>query len=360
MIFNSYSFMFFSPIILFVYFVVPKKYRYIWLLIASYYFYMSWNIKYVIFLMVSTCLTFFSGLVLNKVTSEDKKNKRKFILILCLFLNLGILCYFKYFDFFANNINYFLSKLSISLITNPFDIMMPLGISFYTFQSLSYIIDVYRGNSEVRKNILKYALFVSFFPTICAGPIERANNLLFQIEHIHKVNLIDFDRIKKGCLQMVWGFFLKMVIADRIAVLVSEVHDNYHMYGSTVLILAALLYGVQIYCDFSSYSTIAIGASHIMGFKLKDNFNVPYLSSSVAEFWRRWHISLSSWFKDYIYIPLGGNRCSKSRKYLNVMITFLVSGLWHGASWNFILWGGMHGAFQIVGSELTPVKEKFN
>lgn len=216
--------------------------------------------------------------------------------------------------------------------------------------------DVYRGEIKAEKNLFRYALFVSFFPQLVAGPIERSKNLLIQVNHVDQMKLWNPEKILRGCILMLWGFFQKMVIADRAAILADQVYDSYWMYGSIELILATVLFAVQIYCDFGSYSLIAIGAAKIMGFQLMENFNTPYFSRSIKEFWQRWHISLSTWFRDYLYISLGGNRCSRIRRYRNIMITFLVSGFWHGASWSFIVWGGLHGFYQIIGDISHPWK----
>lgn len=354
MLFNSYSFMIFFPIVLAIYFVIPKKARYMWLLLASYYFYMGWNVKYAALIAFSTILTYVCGRLLGKT------QHKKWVIGGCIGINLAILFFFKYFDFFMGSVNQVLAKVGVSPLQTGFDIILPVGISFYTFQALGYIIDVYRGDIEPEKNFFRYALFVSFFPQLVAGPIERSKNLLKQVDHVEEIRLWNYKRIADGLTLMLWGYFLKMVIADRVAILVDTVYNQYWMYGSIEIILATFLFGVQIYCDFASYSQIAIGAAKVMGFELMENFNAPYLANSVKDFWRRWHISLSSWFKDYLYIPLGGNRCSRIKKYRNLMITFLVSGLWHGANWTFVIWGGLHGIYQIIGDVLRPVKEKLN
>lgn len=323
--------------------------RYIWLLCASYYFYMSWNPKYALLIAFSTVVTYLSGLLIGIInenngdsSSQLQKSVRlkKWVVAGSFTVNLAILFFFKYFDFALSNVNRILTAVGISMIEKPFDVLLPVGISFYTFQALSYTMDVYRGDVRAERNILKYALFVSFFPQLVAGPIERSKNLLSQVEKAHTFQLWNYNRIANGAVIMLWGYFQKMVIADRVALLVDTVYDKYWLYGSTALILASVLFAVQIYCDFASYSSIAIGAAEIMGFSLMENFDTPYFSRSVKEFWRRWHISLSSWFRDYLYIPLGGNRKGKVRKYINTMVVFLTSGLWHGASWNFVVWGG--------------------
>ena len=354
MLFNSYSFMIFFPIVLAIYFVIPKKARYMWLLLASYYFYMGWNVKYAALIAFSTIITYVCGRLLGKT------QHKKWVIGGCIGINLAILFFFKYFDFFMGSVNQVLAKVGVSPLQTGFDIILPVGISFYTFQALGYIIDVYRGDIEPEKNFFRYALFVSFFPQLVAGPIERSKNLLKQVDHVEEIRLWNYKRIGDGLTLMLWGYFLKMVIADRAAILVDTVYNQYWMYGSIEIVLATFLFGVQIYCDFASYSQIAIGAAKVMGFELMENFNAPYLANSVKDFWRRWHISLSSWFKDYLYIPLGGNRCSRVKKYRNLLVTFLVSGLWHGANWTFVIWGGLHGLYQIIGDLLKPAKEAFN
>lgn len=285
---------------------------------------------------------------------------RRWIVAGSFIINLSILVFFKYFDFALDNVNAVLNQFGVGVIEKPFDFVLPVGISFYTFQALSYTVDVYRGDLAPEKNILKYALFVSFFPQLVAGPIERSKNLLIQVNQIDQVDrkkLLDYDRITGGLIIMLWGFFQKMVIADRIAVLVDTVFDAWYFYGTVELLLAAAAFSIQIYCDFASYSTIAIGAAKVMGFELMENFNTPYFARSIQDFWRRWHISLSTWFKDYLYIPLGGNRCGRLRRHINIMITFLVSGLWHGASWHFVIWGGIHGLYQVIGAQTRRFRD---
>lgn len=358
MLFNSYNFLIFFPIVTIVYFLIPHKIRYIWLLIASYYFYMCWNAKYALILLFSTVVTYASGLLINKsnVIENEKKQVRwkKIFVALSFIINLSILFLFKYFDFAVQNINRVLSILNMQILNPSFDVVLPVGISFYIFQALSYTVDVYRKDINAERNFLKYALFVSFFPQLVAGPIERSKNLLNQIYEKH---YFDSNRVKDGLLLMIWGGFQKIVIADRVAIVVDSIFNNFPNYGGVYVIVGAILFAFQIYCDFAGYSTIAIGAARVMGFELMENFNCPYYSMSVSEFWRRWHISLSSWFRDYLYIPLGGNRKGKFRKYVNLMIVFMVSGLWHGASWAFVTWGALNGLFQIVGERLKVVRD---
>lgn len=355
MLFNSIDFFIFFPIVVLLYFIIPKKVRYIWLLICSYYFYMCWNAKYALLIAISTIITWLSGILIEK--SKDVRGK-KGIVAISFVSNIGILFIFKYFDFMLDNINKILTLVNVELISNPFDIILPVGISFYTFQALGYTVDVYRGELKAEKNPLRYALFVSFFPQLVAGPIERSKNLLEQLKKIDTEKMWDYNKAAEGFILIFWGLFMKMVIADRIAIFVNQIFLNIYAYGTIELILGAVAFAIQIYCDFNGYSTIAIGAAKIMGFELMENFNVPYFATSIKDFWRRWHISLSSWFKDYLYIPLGGNRCSKIKKYSNLMITFLVSGLWHGAAWTYIIWGGLHGLYQIVGEVFAPIRSK--
>lgn len=358
MIFNSARFLIFFPIVVLFYYVIPQKLKNFWLLIASYFFYMCWNAKYVLLLLFSTIITYISGVLLEKMKSIDEYKThscKKLIVFLCFSVNLLILFYFKYFEFSLNMINKIFSYIHVQLNVPAFDIVLPVGISFYIFQALGYIMDVYRNDVCAEKNFFKYALFVSFFPQLVAGPIERSPNLLEQLRLHSK---FDYDKVRDGMLLMLWGFFLKIVLADRIALFVDAVYGNYNVYVGWYLIIATLLFSVQIYCDFYGYSVIAIGAAEILGIHLIENFDAPYLSVSVTEFWRKWHISLTSWFRDYLYIPLGGNRKGKLRKYLNIFLVFLVSGLWHGARVSFIVWGGINGIYQIIGEIFRPIRDK--
>lgn len=345
MLFNSVDFLVFFPIVVMIYLIVPRKLRYLVLLIASYYFYMSWNPKYAVLIGISTLTTWICSLLMEKVSDISK---RKLFLVINCFVNLGILFIFKYADFLINNVSHILSVLGFKTIERRLDLLLPVGISFYTFQALSYTIDVFRNKISPEKNLLKYALYVSFFPQLVAGPIERSTSLLPQIQNIQKSQLWNYDRIRDGFLLMVWGFFQKLVIADRASILVNNVINNYANYGFLEIAIAVFLFAFQIYCDFGGYSNIARGAAKVMGFELMHNFKQPYLATSIKEFWRRWHISLTSWFTDYLYIPLGGNRKGDLRKYINIIIVFVVSGLWHGASWNFVVWGMLHAIFQVA------------
>lgn len=340
-----------------IFFLVPQKAKNVWLLAASCYFYMSWNAKYMLLLFFSTAVTYASGLLLAYFSAINNRKWKKFIVGISFFLNLSVLFWFKYFDFILVNLNRILSVLHIRLLNPTFDVLLPVGISFYIFQALSYTVDVYREDTKVERNFMKYALFVSFFPQLVAGPIERSKNLLSQLDEEHS---FDFERVRDGLLLMLWGYFLKLVVADRIAVVVDTVYGDYGTYGGGYLVVASILFAFQIYGDFAGYSTIAVGAAQVMGFRLMENFNCPYFSRSVSEFWRRWHISLSTWFRDYLYIPLGGNRKGRRRKQVHILIVFLLSGLWHGAQWSFVVWGGFNGLFQIAGECLKPVRDKMN
>ncbi len=344
MLFNSIEFLIFFPIAVLIYYLLPAKVKYIWLLIASYFFYMQWNPAYVFLLLTSTIVTYTGALILEKVSDVKK---RKLCLFCALAVNLVILGYFKYANFFMLYFNRALTIIGRQPLLWDKDILLPVGISFFTLQALGYLIDVYRGDIYAEHNILKYALFISFFPQLVAGPIERSKNLLKQLATPHK---FEYDNLRRGLLIMLYGFFLKVVIADRVAIAVDAVYNDPSKYPGFYIVFATLLFTIQIYCDFYGYSTIAKGVALTMGIKLMDNFNAPYYSKSIKEFWRRWHISLSTWFRDYLYIPLGGNRKGKVRKYINLMIVFAVSGLWHGASISFVIWGILHGIYQIIES----------
>ncbi len=356
MLFNSLEFLIFFPIVVLIYYLMPKKVKNICLLVASYYFYMCWNAKYVLLLFLSTVVTFLSGLLIEQARNSSRcKAYINIIATSSFVINLGLLCYFKYAYFFVDILRGFLYIFKVQMNEPVFDILLPVGISFYTFQALGYTIDVCRGNIKAEKNFIKYALFVSFFPQLVAGPIERSKNLLEQLTVPSKLN---FDNLREGILLMIWGYFLKIVLADRISVFVDTVYGDYNTYSGYFLIVATFLFAFQIYCDFYGYSNIAMGAARILGIKLMDNFNAPYFSETVSSFWRNWHISLTSWFKDYLYIPMGGNKKGRIRKYLNIMTVFLVSGLWHGASFSFVIWGGLNGIYQIAGELLLPIKCK--
>lgn len=360
MLFNSIDFLIFFPVVVLIYFIIPDRIKYIWLLAASYFFYMGWNAKYALLLLFSTAVTYLSGIAMDavgrKTESPEKRIKyRKLVVALSFILNLGILFVFKYLDFASDLLAFIISKAGLSVTIPRFDILLPVGISFYTFQALSYTMDVYRGEIYAERNFLRYALYVSFFPQLVAGPIERSKNLLKQLAVPTR---FDHARALDGLYLMLWGYFLKIVLADRIAVVVSAVYDGYEIYPGWYLVVGTVLFAFQVYCDFAGYSTIAVGAAKILGIDLMENFNAPYTSMSIAELWRRWHISLTTWFRDYVYFPLGGSRKGRLRKDINIMIVFLVSGLWHGAGMHYVAWGGINGLYQVIGERLKPIREK--
>jgi D-alanyl-lipoteichoic acid acyltransferase DltB (MBOAT superfamily) len=331
---------------------MPGRYRWILLLASSCYFYMYFIPVYILILFTTIIIDYFAGIAI-----ENSINKKKLFLVISLITNISILAVFKYYNFLNDNIT---TVFSLFGKTNPIpylNILLPIGLSFHTFQAMSYTIEVYRGNQKAERHFGIYALYVMFYPQLVAGPIERPQNLLHQF---HEKHSFDIERIKEGLKMMLWGYFKKCVIADRVSIYVNQVYDAPHGHKGFELILATVLFAIQIYCDFSGYSDIAIGAAKVMGFKLMTNFNRPYFSRSISEFWKRWHISLSSWFKDYVYIPLGGKRVKKWRWYYNLFITFLISGLWHGANFTYLIWGGLNGLFLIIEIELEKLfKNRF-
>ncbi len=326
MIFNSYEFIEFFIISSLIYFVVPQRVKWLVLLVASYIFYMAWRTELIVLIVFSTFINYFFA---GRIYKQKDSIKKKRSLIVCLIINFGLLFVFKYLTFATNTFEWLFGILGIAYTHREFDIILPMGISFYTFQASAYTIDVYRGDIKPERNFLRFSLFITFFPQLVAGPIERTKNLLPQFYEKHK---FDLQRVYYGVQIMLYGFFKKVVIADRVAVAVNTVYNNAGNYSGLSLIAATILFAFQIYCDFSGYSDIAKGAAKVLGFELMDNFKSPYLSTGIKEFWRRWHISLSTWFMDYVYIPLGGNRCCKIRSLFNLFVTFLVIGLWHGAN----------------------------
>ncbi len=341
MLFNSISFVIFFPIVLLAYFLMPVKFRKIWLLITNYFYYMCQGPVYALLLLYSTITTYGAGLLTGRF--RDNEKAKKCTLFGAVVLNLGILFYFKYFNFFMDNIG----------IDPGFRVILPVGISFYVFQVIGYIADVYRGKIEPEKDPVRYALFVSFFPQILAGPIGRAPELLPQFDEVHE---FDYDRVRHGMLRMLWGYFMKLVIASRLSIAVELIFENYASCSGWQLLLGAAAYSVQIYCDFASYSILALGTAEILGFRLIENFHQPFLAVSLVDLWRRWHISLMNWFRDYVYIPLGGSRKGTVRKHLNTLIVFTLSGLWHGAAWTYVLWGFLSGVLQIIGTLTKPLR----
>lgn len=355
--FNSLEYLFFLPIVFFVYFILPAKVRYLWLLAASYYFYMNWNAKYALLLLFSTAVTYISGTLISRLKEKGNQKAAKWCVWGCVGVNLAILFFFKYANFFLTNVNRVLTAVGSGRSFEMLDILLPVGISFYIFQALGYTFDVYYDKIEVEKNPLRYALFVSFFPQLVAGPIERSKNLL---EQLKKPTYFDPERVREGLLTVLWGLFVKIVIADNAALIVNPLYEDFASHTGIEMAFATIFFAIQIYCDFSGYSYMAIGSARLLGFDLMDNFKSPYLSTSIKEFWRRWHISLTTWFTDYLYIPLGGNRKGKYRKYLNTMIVFLVSGLWHGANWSYVVWGGLNGLFMVMHDVTADWRSRVN
>lgn len=322
MLFNSLQYAIFLPIVFIIYWAIPNRYRWFLLLIASYYFYMSWNPKYVVLILGTTLISYFASLLIER---SDSKKKKQIILFIAAFVCLGVLFVFKYFNFAIESFCSLFSCFGIELHPTTLKLLLPVGISFYTFQTMSYVIDVYRGDVKAEHHFGYYATFISFFPQLVAGPIERTSNLLPQIKAEHKFN---YDEAMYGAELMLLGFFKKIAVADIVSVYVDNGFHKLRTCTNFDLLLISLLFTIQIYCDFSGYSDIAIGSAKLLGIDLMSNFKSPYFSSTLKEFWGRWHISLSTWFRDYVYIPLGGNRCSKIRCDLNLFITFLISGLW--------------------------------
>ncbi|MCF2503282.1 MBOAT family protein [Dyadobacter sp. CY107] len=359
MLFTDIQFIIFFIVVTLAYFSLSWRGRWMLLLAASCYFYMVFKPIFILILFGTIVIDYYAGIWIEQ--SNDQKRK-KLLLIISLISNIGILAFFKYYDFLQDSVNSVLasfdlrpavpaltrlipSRIAEWMTTGEGKVLLPIGLSFHTFQAMSYTIEVYRGNQTAERNFGIYALYVMFYPQLVAGPIERPQNMLFQFHSYFKY---DFELVKSGLMQMAFGFFKKMVIADRLSVFVDYAYDPASDHNGLTLLTATAFYSFQIYCDFSGYSDIAIGAARVMGFTLMDNFRSPYESRSIPEFWGRWHISLSTWFRDYLYIPLGGNRRGELIKFRNLMIVFMVSGLWHGTSWSFVIWGALHGFYQIT------------
>ena len=339
MLFNSFQFLIFFPLVTIIYFLLPHRWQWFHLLIASCIFYAAFIPAYLLILFATIITDYLAGIFIE----NTKGTRRKYFLILSIVANVGILAVFKYYDFFIDNINQLLIGLNFAIEPLGYlEIILPIGLSFHTFQAMSYTIEVYRGKQKAEKHFGIYALYVMFYPQLVAGPIERPQNLLRQF---HVPRKTDPERIFSGFTQMLWGFFKKIVVADNCAVFVNQIWADHTQLSGPVLIIGAILFSFQIYCDFSGYSDIALGSARIMGFELMTNFRYPYFSRNIREFWKRWHISLSTWFRDYVYIPLGGSRMGRSRAIRNVVIIFILSGFWHGANWTFIIWGLLHGMF---------------
>lgn len=347
MLFNSIEFLIFLPTILILYFAIPSKYRWVLLLLGSYAFYMFWKVEYLALIVFSTVLDFFLG---KKMGDLSTKKERKPYLIISLVLNLGVLFTFKYYNFFADSSSVILDWMNVNKTIPLSDLLLPVGISFYTFQTLSYSIDVYNNKIKPETHLGHFALFVSFFPQLVAGPIERFSSLSPQLKTNHKFNL---EHIKNGFRLILYGLFIKMVIADNLSVYVDDVYADSKLFSSGSIITSMFFYSFQIYADFYGYSLIAIGTAKCLGISLMDNFRTPYLSKTISEFWQRWHISLSTWFKDYLYFPMGGSRVKKSKWMFNIFIVFLASGIWHGANWTFIFWGLLYALLYISETKLA-------
>jgi alginate O-acetyltransferase complex protein AlgI len=345
MLFNSFSFLIFFPAVTALYFLIPHAYRWFFLLTASCIFYMAFIPVYILVLALTIAIDYTAALFIER--SEGKR--RKWYLIISIVSTCTVLFIFKYFNFFNSNLGQVARFFHWNYSIENLSLILPIGLSFHTFQSLSYVIEVYRKNYKAEHHFGIYALYVMFYPQLVAGPIERPGNLIHQFYERHS---FDYQRVIDGLKLMVWGFFKKVVIADKLALVVDKVYSDPTQYTGLPLIAAAISFAIQVYCDFSGYSDIAIGSAQVMGFRLMDNFNRPLFSASVPDFWRRWHISLMTWFRDYVYIPLGGNRVSKGRWYFNIFFTFTLSGLWHGANWGMVLWGSFNGLYVIL-SDLT-------
>lgn len=350
MLFNSLQFLvFFMAVTLWFYTLKTQKGRNLLLLIASCYFYMSFVPRYILILGATIVIDYIAGILIERTQGKG----RRLWLIMSLIANIGILAYYKYFNFLAENLNELLHLASVDKQFSLMKIILPVGLSFHTFQAMSYTIEVYRGKQPAERNFATYALYVMFYPQLVAGPIERPQNILPQL---HEYRPYNWENVKEGLVRMLWGFFKKVVIADRLAMVVDYAFDNHTSSSWYVLVIGAVFYSFQIYCDFSGYCDIGIGAARVMNIKLMENFSQPYTSSNITTFWQRWHMSLSGWFRDYVYIPLGGNRKGELRRRINVFIVFLLSGLWHGANWTFVMWGGLHGLLVTVfpGSKEKP------
>jgi len=362
MLFNSIDYLFFFPIVLLIYYLIPHKVKHVWLLLASYYFYMCWNAEYALLIFSSTVVTYVCGLALEKIKQaegkgEAKRRCMKVAVFVTALLNFSVLFYFKYTNFVLYTVKKGFGLLGIHVDIPSFDVLLPVGISFFTFQVVGYVIDVYRNETSAEKNFVRYALFVSFFPKLVSGPIERSENLLNQLKEIKSFNVF---RVKSGLLTIAYGLFLKIVIADNISNIINPVFSKVEEYGGMELLVAAILFAFQVYCDFEGYTKMAIGSAELLGYHLLENFRAPYLAISVKDFWRRWHISLTSWFRDYLYIPIGGSKQGKIRKQVNTLIVFLCSGLWHGAAWHYVLWGGLNGLLSVGDDLLTPIKKRWS
>ncbi|MFP5042962.1 MBOAT family O-acyltransferase [Parasediminibacterium sp. JCM 36343] len=348
MIFNSVVFVLFYLIVTALYFILPYRFRWMLLLAASCYFYITFVPIYIVILGFTIVVDYYAGLFIEKATDPKK---RKQLLLCSLVANIGVLFFFKYYNFLNSNISLLFNNFNAKNPLPCLTILLPIGLSFHTFQAMSYTIEVYRGNQKAEKHFGIYSLYVMFYPQLVAGPIERPQNILHQM---HEEHPFDYGNMIEGLKQMLWGFFKKLVVADRLSIYVNSIFNNAEVHNGSSIAIACFFFAIQIYCDFSGYSDIAIGCAKTMGFDLMTNFRRPYFAKSINEFWSRWHISLSTWFRDYLYIPLGGNRVTKFKLYRNLFIVFFISGIWHGANYTFIIWGALHAVYTIVGQVITP------
>ncbi len=353
MLFNSFHFVLFFVVVTTLYFTLPHRFRWFFLLASSCYFYMVFIPVYILILGFTIVIDYFAGIWIERTAGK----KRKYFLIASLIANIGVLAIFKYYNFLNENLSGFLNAIGYENRIPDLSLILPIGLSFHTFQAMSYTIEVYRGNHKAERHFGIYALYVMFYPQLVAGPIERPQNLLHQFYEKH---YFEYHRVVEGLKMMLWGLFMKLVIADRLAIYVNAAYNNPEQHTGQTLALATVFFAFQIYCDFAGYSSIAIGAAKVMGFNLMTNFNRPYFARSISEFWKRWHISLSSWFRDYLYISLGGNRVKVPRMYFNLFFVFLISGLWHGADWTFIIWGALNGIYLIFALFTDKVRSKIN
>jgi alginate O-acetyltransferase complex protein AlgI len=342
MLFDSFQFLLFFPAVACLYFALPYGRRWPLLLVASYAFYMAWNPYYIVLIVTSTLVDYVAA---QRIVASSGRFWRRLYLGLSLGANLGLLFSFKYFNFFSGAAQDLARLLHMPYATPVLNVLLPVGISFYTFQTLSYTIEVYKGRQEAERHLGRFATYVAFFPQLVAGPIERPQNLLPQFSERHD---FDYARIRQGLALMLWGMFKKVVVADRLGEVVNVAYADPARYAGPSMVIATVFFAFQIYCDFSGYSDIAIGCARVMGFRLMTNFDRPYLASNFAMFWRRWHISLSTWFRDYVFLPLGGSRASTTRMARNILIVFVVSGMWHGANWTFLAWGALHGLYYLA------------
>lgn len=342
MLFNSLEFALFFPIVTILFFLLPHRFRWALLLLASCFFYMFFKPVYILILIATILIDYYAAIYIAR---QVEKKHRKLLLLVSIVANVGILVVFKYYNFLAGNLQIVLDSLHKNGHIPLLNMLLPIGLSFHTFQAMSYTIEVYRGNQKPERHLGIYALYVMFYPQLVAGPIERPQNVLHQFHEYKKFN---YENMRSGLVLMAWGLFKKVVIADRLALFVNHVYGTTYKYHGVPLIIATVFFSFQIFCDFSGYSDIARGSARCMGFELMENFNRPYMSRSISEFWQRWHISLSTWFRDYVYIPLGGNRRGTARWCLNIMIVFIISGVWHGANWTFLIWGFLNGAYLVI------------